>query len=247
MKYIIIEDEELARENLQDIIAAIRPDYMLSAILGSVDEAVRFLGKETVNLIFMDVDLGDGTCFDIIEQTQTQIPIIFTTAYNQYALDAFKANSIDYLLKPITETDVERALSKLETIKGIFNTPSNNTYTNNKSKSDRILLSKGKSFSFINIKDIAFFSIEDRCIIAYMYDGSSEITEIANMEEIMDIVADHDFFQLSRSIVASINAIKSIKKMDNQRLHVTVCAGDKEKDVIISSLRRKDFLGWLGR
>lgn len=115
-----------------------------------------------------------------------------------------------------------------------------------KEKIDRILIAKNKSFSFINISDIAFFCIEDRYVVAYTNEGNCEITEIANMEKVMDLVTDHDFFQLSRSMISSIKAINNVTKIDNQRLYVTVCAGDKKKEVIISALRRKDFLNWLG-
>ena len=95
MKYIIIEDEEFARENLKDIVEKVRPDYELTALLSSVDESIKFLESENVDMAFMDIDLGDGTCFDIIRNTDIKIPIIFTTAYNEYAIEAFKTNSID--------------------------------------------------------------------------------------------------------------------------------------------------------
>lgn len=247
MRYVIIEDEEFARENLQDIIAKIRPDYELAAMLSSVEESISYLSTGNVDLAFMDVDLGDGTCFDIIRNTEIKIPIIFTTAYNEYAIEAFKTNSIDYLLKPITEEDVERSLKKLDDMAGMFRPDIYQTILPHGKRFDRILIAKNKSFSFLNISDIAFFCTEDRYVMAYTYDGSCEITEITNMEETMTIVAGHDFFQLSRGMAASIKAISNVIKADNQRLYVTVCAGEIKKDVIISALRRKDFLNWLGR
>ncbi|KOO67840.1 LytR/AlgR family response regulator transcription factor [Xylanibacter rarus] len=246
MKYIIIEDEEFARENLKDIVEKVRPDYELTAMLSSVDESIKFLESENVDMAFMDIDLGDGTCFDIIRNTDIKIPIIFTTAYNEYAIEAFKTNSIDYLLKPITEEDVEHSLRKLDDMADIFRSDGYRTILPKKEKIDRILIAKNKSFSFINISDIAFFCIEDRYVVAYTNEGNCEITEIANMEKVMDLVTDHDFFQLSRSMISSIKAINNVTKIDNQRLYVTVCAGDKKKEVIISALRRKDFLNWLG-
>lgn len=197
-------------------------------------------------MAFMDIDLGDGTCFDIIRNTEIKIPIIFTTAYNEYAIEAFKTNSIDYLLKPITEEDVEHSLRKLDDMANMFRSDGYKSFLPKKEKVGRILIAKNKSFTFLNISDIAFFCIEDRYVMAYTYDGNCEITEITNMEEIMYIVNGHDFFQLSRSMVSSIKAIESVTKIDNQRLYVTVCAGNKKKEVIISALRRKDFLNWLG-
>lgn len=246
MRYIIIEDEEFARDNLKEIVEKIRPDYELAAMLSSVEDSIRFLENEDVDMAFMDIDLGDGTCFDIIRNTEIKIPIIFTTAYNEYAIEAFKTNSIDYLMKPITEEDVERSLRKLDDMADMFRSDGYKSILPKKEKVDRILIAKNKSFTFMNLSDIAFFCIEDRYVMAYTYDGNCEITEITNMEEIMYIVNGHDFFQLSRSMVSSIKAIESVTKIDNQRLYVTVCAGNKKKEVIISALRRKDFLNWLG-
>lgn len=249
MKYAIIEDEEISRENLRSIINRLRPDYELVGLLRSVQESIEFLNSTEVDILFMDIDLGDGSCFDIIEHTSITTPIIFTTAYNEYAIEAFKVNSIDYLLKPIAASDVERALTKLEDLAHVFNPA---VYKNlvppreSRERVNRILISKNKNISFLNITDIAFFCIEERYVVAYTLDGKSEVTDIKNMEEVMSIVADYDFFQLSRSFIASIKSISSVRKIDNQRLHVTVQAGKIKKEIIISALRRRDFLNWLG-
>ena len=246
MRYIIIEDEPIASDNLLEIIKTIRPDYELVAILNSVETSVDFLKAEKVDLIFMDIDLGDGTCFDIIEQTNIQTPIIFTTAYNEYVLNALKAFCIDYLLKPITESAVEQSILKFESITDIFNSASKTVTRQRNSKVDRILISKNKCFFFLNISDIAYFCTEDRYVVAYTKNGNCEITNLVNMEEVISIVSENDFFQLSRSVVSSIEAIKSVQKGDNQRLSVTICAGNQSKTVIISANRRKEFLNWLG-
>ncbi|MBP1663107.1 MAG: ypdB 3 [Bacteroidetes bacterium] len=247
MRYIIIEDEEIARENIQDIIIKIRPNYQLISTLESVEESIKFLEIEDVDLIFMDIDLGDGNCFDILEHVDVKVPIIFTTAYNDYALEAFKVHSIDYLLKPIVEDDVMRALEKLESMTEIFNPSVYKELVPKNREVQRILICGNKTFSYLNISDIAFFCVEDRYIMAYSKEGKNNVTEMKSMEEVMSIVYDHDFFQLSRSVVSSIQAIVHVKKIDNQRLQVTVCAGEIEKEAIISSLRRTDFLNWLGR
>lgn len=248
MRYAIIEDEELARENLREIIERVRPEYELAGELGSVEESIDFLKANEVDLLFMDVELGDGTCFDIIEKVDVKMPIIFTTAYNEYTLRAFKVNSIDYLLKPVTDEDVRRALDKLEQIIGMLAHDAGvkdvSGYNN---RIERILISRNRSFTFLNIADIAFFCVEDRYVMAYTICGACEITDMKNMEEVMAIVSNHDFFQLSRSVISSISAIDSVDKIDNQRLLVTIHAGGTRKEVIISATRRKDFLSWLGR
>ncbi len=247
MRYAIIEDEEFSRENLRKIIEKIRPEYELVGLLGSVKESVAFLKSNDIDLLFMDVELGDGTCFNVIEQVAIKVPIIFTTAYDAYTLKAFKVNSIDYLLKPIVEDDVRQALEKLEQIVDIL-TPDTSEYSTKGLKTiERILISRNRSFAFLNICDIAFFSLEERYVMAYTKSGACEVTDIKNMEEAMNIVSNHDFFQLSRSIISSISAIESIDKIDNRRLLVTIHAGEIQKEAIISATRRKDFLSWLGR
>lgn len=247
MKYAIIEDEIFARENLQEIMEKIRPDYELVGSPSSVEESIVFLQTNKIDLLFMDVELGDGTCFNIMEKIDIRVPVIFTTAYNQYTLKAFKTNSVDYLLKPITEDEVMRALNKLEQIVDTITANAKTNVPTNTGKVDRILISKNRSFTFLNITDIAFFCIEDRYVMAYTIYGICEITDIKNLEEVMTIVSSHDFFQLSRSVVSSISAIDCIDKIDNQRLLVTIHAGNIQKEVIISATRRKDFLSWLGQ
>lgn len=247
MRYAIIEDEDFARENLRGIIEKVRPDYELVGLLGSVEDSIIFLQTNEIDLLFMDIELGDGTCFDIVQQVDIKVPIIFTTAYSEYTLKAFKVNSIDYLLKPITEVDVINALNKLEEIVNIFNPVSSRKMQLKSCKIDRILISKNRGFTFLNIADIAFFSVEDRYVMAYTKDGLCGITDMKNIEEVMNVVYGHDFFQLSRSIVSSIYAIGSVDKIDNQRLRVVILAGKIQKEAIISALRRKDFLLWLGR
>lgn len=247
MKYAIIEDEEFARENLREIIEKIRPDYELVGSLGSVEESLLFLQTHEIDLLFLDIELGDGTGFDLIEQAHIKVPVIFTTAYSEHTLKAFKVNSIDYLLKPVTEADVTCALEKLEMMPDIFAPAVTHRPRPVRDKVDRLLISRSKSFSFLKIKSIAFFCIEDRYVMVYTKSGLCEVTDMKNLEEVMAVVSGHDFFQVSRSVVSSISAIYSVDKIDNQRLLVVIHAGPIQKRVTISATRRKEFLAWLGQ
>ena len=116
MKYIIIENEYYALKNLNDIISSLRPDYKMTFSCESVEDAIRYfkIHPNEADLIFMDIELVDGNCFEIFENVTIEIPVIFCTAYNQFAIDAFKHHSIDYLLKPLSETQVGQALEKFE-------------------------------------------------------------------------------------------------------------------------------------
>src|SRR5690554_5046619 len=117
MKAIIVEDEKLAAERLQRMIRKISPDTEITAVIGSVEEAVDYLHKEVPDLIFLDIHLSDGSSFGIFERVEVISPVIFTTAYDEYALKAFKVNSVDYLLKPIAEEALVHSLQKLRKLR----------------------------------------------------------------------------------------------------------------------------------
>lgn len=249
MNYIIIEDEMIACRQLQRIVFQLRPEMQLQCILDTVEESIEFLSNEQPDLIFMDVELGDGTCFDIIKQIEIKSPVIFITAYNKYAFDAFRTNSVDYLLKPINTISVAHALNKLDNIRATILSQSENTYkTNSFQKNERILINKHLQISYININEIAFFKFEDRYITAYTLDGRTEITEMKNINEVTASLQGYDFFQLSRGIIASIKAIRMVRKIDNQHIEVDIGVTDEIiETVTISRQRRKNFLLWLGK
>lgn len=249
MRYIIIEDEMVACRQLQKIVAQLRPEMQLLCMLDTVEESVEYLKEEQPDLIFMDVELGDGTCFDIINSVDIHSPVIFTTAYNRYAIDAFSVNTVDYLLKPVDAGSVERALEKLENMRTAF---SGGMVAGGPAAAsvpaDRILIVRHSVISYLNISEIAYFKFEDRYIIAYTIDGRSEITEMRKISEVMNCVEGHDFFQLSRGIIASIKAIRKVRKIDNHRIEVEIGTGDNVAETaVISFQRRKSFLTWLGR
>lgn len=248
MDYIIIEDEMIACRQLQRIVAQLSPDMHLLCIIDCVEESIEFLSKKQPDLIFMDVELGDGTCFDIISKVDILSPVIFITAYTKYAIDAFRINTIDYLLKPVNAHAVELALSKLEAMRSALASQYDDVRNvKQAARSERILIVKHSQYSYLNIRDIAFFKFEDRYISAYTIDGLVEITEMKNISEVIDCVQDYDFFQLSRNIVASIKSIRAVKKIDSHRIEVVVGAGkDVSEKVSISSQRRRSFLQWLG-
>jgi two-component system, LytTR family, response regulator LytT len=247
MKYAIIENEQYALENLQHIVSTLRPDYEMVFSAESIEDSVMFFrGNQDVALIFMDIELVDGDCFEIFRQVDIQIPVIFTTAYNEYAIQAFKVNSVDYLLKPVTEDDVNNALLKFEKTRTASDyTMLTNTMTAH-SMRKRILTSAGDSYSYIEIDDIAFFISEDKYVFAYLKSGKRCITEFPSLGDLVHDLDPDSFFQLSRGIVAGIGSIHAVKKYFNGRLKVVVKAGKEEQTAMVSAARRKQFLVWLG-
>lgn len=252
MKYAIIEDEKYSIAQLKNVMQELRPTYKLVFTSSSVVETIEILKRNPeVDFIFMDVELVDGNCFEIFKAVKVITPIIFITAYDNYALQAFKLNSIDYLLKPISERDVETALNKFEELKAkcMVNAPAfeNLEQIFNKKYSRRLLISNANSISYIEISDVSFFLSEDNYIYAYMHSGRSHITSFNNLESLLGILDPEKFFRISRNVITSISGIDKINKFIRGRLMVKLKYGTELYEVIVSSDRRSEFLNWLGQ
>lgn len=161
IKYILIEDERFAYEEVKRMMKKLRADYQMSGWAVSIEQAVELLKQENIDLMIVDIRLSDGLSFEIFEQYPVDIPIIFTTAYDEYALKAFKLNSMDYLLKPIDEKELDAALCKFErrncpTPKTPAYRQLEETYLSN-NKKNRFLIQLGDAFQYVKTDEIAFF------------------------------------------------------------------------------------------
>lgn len=242
MNVLIIEDEQLAQEELVRIIRKRYPSMTISAQLGSVKESVEWLRENTVDLIFMDIQLSDGISFDIFDYVEIRTPIIFTTAYDQYAIQAFKVNSIGYLLKPIIENDLVSAVEKLEyqpeRLRELIN-----LMKPSRSYKSRIVIKTGDKFSFLNIDDIAYFYAEDRVTFVVPKQGKPKIVDytIESLEQLLD---PKKFFRLTRGCVASIDSIIDVSKYFNSRIKVRL-KPEHNGELLVSRVRVDEFLRWL--
>lgn len=251
MKYIIIENEAFALENLKKIVTRLRPDWHLQFTAESVEETIEYLlAKPNIDLIFMDIELVDGNCFEIFKRVKVDTPVIFTTAYDDFAIQAFKVDSIDYLLKPITEDAVSEALEKFErlTVKK-DETPDYTQLLQQlmpPANRRRILISSGDNYDYVMIEDVSFFLSEDKYVFVYLRSGVRRMTEFRNLSEVECIVDTKRFFQVSRNVIASIESIDKVSKYFNGRLKVIVKAGNEKQDAVVSAARRQTFLDWLG-
>lgn len=252
LTYAIIEDEDYVRDNLARTISRLRPDMKLVFESGSVKEAIDFFGTlPDVSLIFMDIELSDGNCFEIFDRVAVHSPIIFTTAYNEFALQAFEVYSLDYLLKPISDADLLKAIEKFERV--TLGNPRDWRHLTGsigqqiRGGTDRILVSSGDSFSYFNVPDIAFFEADDGYIFAVQHDGKRRITNFANLQEVIEKTGEESFFQISRKIVVNIDALVKVSKHFRGRLLIRYKAGQEEYTETVSSTRRDDFLRWLGQ
>lgn len=255
MKYAIIENEEFARLNLQHTIEALRSGYECVFTAETISECIHFFNTSPdLQLIFMDIELGDGNCFEIFNKTDIDIPVIFTTAYDEYAIRAFKENSIDYILKPVTEEDLELALKKFERIVSKTGSDALNQRPHyselasgmSKRSHERVLISNGDGYSFVNIADVAWAEAGDKYITLVLKDGTMRITDLRSLGEVSEVFPSDIFYQVSRSVIASIDSIAKVCKFFKGRLSIRLEAGKQTRTETLSAPRREDFLNWFG-
>lgn len=252
IRYAVIEDEEYVRERLIGTVARLRPEMQLVFQSGSVRESIEFFGTlPQVDVIFMDIELSDGNCFEIFDKVNVNIPIIFTTAYNEFALQAFEVYSLDYLLKPISDADLLKAIEKFEKVtmrdRRDWQHLNNSLSQQMRSGGERLLIVSGDTFTYINLSQVAFFEADGGYIFAMQFDGKRKLTNIGNLQEVMEKVGAESFFQISRRIVINIEALVKVSKYFRGRLLVTYQAGEKEYTETVSSVRKDEFLNWLGQ
>lgn len=242
MNIVIIEDEIFAQEELARIIEKNFPHMKVLDTLSSVEESIKWFSAHKANLVFMDIHLSDGICFDIFKQVDIHTPIIFTTAYDQYAIQAFKVNGVGYLLKPIDEGELIDAVTRFEhnslDIKKLLE-----YFNRDKEYKDRIVVKLGDKISFLEIKDIAYFFAEDRLTFAVATNDKKYIVDYT-IEALESVLNPKSFFKLTRGCITSIKAINTISKHFNSRLKVTLVPEYKD-ELLVSRMRVPDFIKWL--
>lgn len=242
MKVLVIEDEIPAQEELVRILRKHFPNIEIVDIIGSVRDSVEWLRNNTADLIFMDIQLLDGCCFDIFDVVEVRTPIIFTTAYDQYALNAFKVNSVDYLLKPIDEDELVAAVRKMDykydNIRNLIE-----SYMPTVRYKTRISVKTGDIYRFLLIDEVSYFIFEDGFTYAVTCDEKKHIVDytIGSLEAQLD---PRCFFRVSRGCIVSIDSIEKITAYFNSRLKVTL-KGRKNVSLILSRVRVRDFLNWI--
>ncbi|RKN81142.1 LytR/AlgR family response regulator transcription factor [Ulvibacterium marinum] len=247
MKIVIIEDEHLAAEKLERYLLKYNKDIEVLIKLSSLETAIPWIGEhqETVDLFFMDVQLTDGLSFEIFSAVSVKKPVIFTTAFDEFAIDAFKVNSIDYLLKPITFTDLSKALKKLKSLREQFS-----QYTEisplvqlgKKSYKDRFLVRIGNHIHSIPTESIGYFYAEGRDVYLRRTNGKKYLIEytLESLEELLD---PKKFLRTNRSFVVHINAIEDVVVYANRRLKLTL-SPKTENELIVSREKVAQFKLW---
>lgn len=254
MNVVIIEDEGLSARRLKKLLIEIDPSINIEQTLESVEASTKwFTTHHHPSIIFMDIQLSDGICFEIFKHVDIHCPVIFTTAYNEYTLKAFKVNSIDYLLKPIEKQQLQHSLQKFEELKwqyvggsdGVFEKLVRSLDETRKPYKSRFLIKSGQSFITVIEKDIAYFMSDRKLTFLVARDGKRfGIDE--SLEELADQLDPHNFFRLNRQFIASINSIESVHTFFNERLKIHLNPPTNH-EVLVSRENVKSFKMWLGK
>ena len=249
MKVLIIEDEIMAQRSLTRLLSQYFPDMDVVGTASSVDGAVTWLQNpgNSADVIFMDVELSDGICFEIFRQVDIKAKVIMTTAYDSYALKAFEAGSIDYLLKPVDADALKRAVSRVRASGSSIDVEAlmklmEGKKTPQKEYKERYIIKFNDRIIPLNTSEVAYVYSEEKNNYLVTFDGQHYIID-SSLDVISDDLNPEQFFRISRSCIVSMKAIKSITKQTG-RLRI-VATPDPSFDMTVSRSRVDDFLTWL--
>jgi DNA-binding LytR/AlgR family response regulator len=247
MKLLIIEDEKLAAERLQFLLSQYDDSIEVTAVLDSVKETVHYLKtKPQPDLLLLDIHLSDGHSFDIFRQINFQRPVIFTTAFDDYALDAFKILSVDYILKPVTLEALASALNKFKQLVASFipihyKQLHTELYPDNYKK--RFLGKVGQRLFFLQTNVISYFQADNKIVHLVDREGHRYVID-ATMEKLMEQLDPKVFFRLNRTYIANIDAIRQIKPYHNNRLRAYLDGAPNDEEILVSRERVAEFREW---
>ena len=253
MNVLIVEDEKPAAKRLQQLIIEHAPHLNILDKLGSIKKVVDWLkNNKTPDLIFMDIQLSDGLSFEIFEHAEVTSPVIFTTAYDEYALRAFKVNSIDYLLKPIDGDDLKGALEKLSNLTAVNNNEHNSLdkiskvmeMLSNDYKS-RFVIKVGEHLKSVAVKDIVYFFSRDKASFCCTTEGRTYLIDYT-LEQLDAMLDPKQYFRINRKYIVGLESFTDIISYSNSRLRLVLQNSD-DNDIIVSRDRVADFKQWLDR
>lgn len=251
MEVVIIEDEIPAASRLARMLQAAADDLHVAHKLDSVESSVRFFQSASpVDLVFMDIQLADGLSFDIFSQVNVPAPVIFTTAFDQYTLKAFKVNSVDYLLKPIDEQELTRAIEKFRSLHQRKEKPATDQLLRlvqemNGRYRERLLLKKGQQLGILKVESLAYCFADGKLCYAVDFQGNKSLLETTLMvlEEQLNPAR---FFRVSRNLLVNIDAIRKVHTWLGGRLKLDLHP-PMNGESLVSRERVNDFKEWLGR
>ena len=246
MKVLLIEDEPRARRHMEKMLTTHFPDVVVDGAVGSVRESVKWLSTHPApDIIFMDVELSDGSSFEIFNQIDVEAPVVMTTAYDQYAVQAFAIRAVDYLLKPIELPDLQRAIARVTS--GIPQKPAPEAPESpvQAARKEKFLIRLNDRIVPVRTADIAYFYSESKNSYIVTASGSSYVLD-DSLDSLAESLSPETFFRISRSCIISEGVIDSVSKLMGGRLQIALKPDfPAHTDLTISRARVEDFLHWL--
>jgi len=256
MKAIIIEDENLIARELQHKIAEVAPDVRVTDILPSIKTAYKwFMENAEPDMLFADIQLSDGTSFEIFERYELKCPVVFTTAYDEYAIKAFKVNGVDYLLKPVDNDDLKKAIDKCRTIvesrtqyprdiHQLLKMVGSSQESLNNYK-EKFIVKVRSQWLPVYTRDIACF-YRDNLNYLFTFNGEKNILDFTTLDEVEELLDPQIYYRANRQAIIHIDSIQSIKPQENQKLVITLKAPLK-MELDISREKAPGFKKWFDR
>ncbi len=248
MKVLIIEDEDFAAVKLEAMLKEIDPAIEVAGKPGSIKEAVKWLLENKADLLFLDIQLSDGISFAIFEQVSVNTPVIFTTAYDQYAIKAFKLNSISYLLKPIRKRELEESLRKYHSLKSAFRIDFddllNRLQNREQEYKKRFLIQIGEKIKKVETAEVAYFYSMDKAVFMCTFKGSSYPVEYS-LDKLEHLVSPENFFRINRKFLVNMNAISHMVAYSRGRVKLNLTPKPEEGDPVVSIERSAGFKKWM--
>ncbi len=250
IRVLLIEDELPAAKRLSKLITEIAPDFEIIQTCDSIESAVAFLkNSDQPDLLFLDVQLGDGISFEIFKQVDVNCPIVFTTAYDEYVFRAFELNSIDYLMKPIHKDELARSIDKFNKL----NKPHQSDWQfissilqkDNATYKQRFLVSSGANLITVKTTEVAYFYSVERSTFLTSTQGKSYAVDFS-LDKLEEILSPKEFFRVNRQYLVSMNAIKKINVLSKSRMKI-ILEPLSTDEVFVSNARTHEFRIWLDK
>ncbi|MCL3782006.1 response regulator transcription factor [Prolixibacteraceae bacterium JC049] len=251
LRVAIVEDEELVAEELKQMLLELRPEIEIAAHLESVSESTKWLSENSVDLLFLDIHLGDGNSFSIFEKIELNTPVVFTTAYDEYAIQAFKLNSIDFLLKPVDTDDLQQALDRVDAMRNAFDVPKEEEEKSRfqlpQSYRKRFLISGGNKMKSISIDEIAYFRAEGKYLYLIDKQGNSSLVD-NSLKELENQLNPELFYRINRKMILHYDCINEVIAFSKNRKKVIISPAPSDPlETIVSQERTRDFMQWLNQ
>ncbi|MBS1508892.1 MAG: response regulator transcription factor [Bacteroidetes bacterium] len=254
MKILIVEDEPQAARRLQSLVKVILPESTVLDTIDSVKRSIHWFQQHpSPDLVFMDIQLADGISFQIFDQVKITSPIIFTTAYDEYALKAFKVNSIDYILKPVDEDELRAAIAKFKSMTVVKDSPSSQLMESitlamsmlTKKYKERFVIKVGEHLKSVETTEILFFYSLEKTTFAQTKDGRKHILDFT-LDQLQELLEPKRFFRINRKYIIALESIQDMISYTNSRLKLILKTSD-DNDVVVARERVQEFKDWLDR